>query len=68
MTKKLYVIHTQTGYEENVKANLEKKRKQNTSGKWSVPVGVLVQIVLEMTFPVQAVLGMVTFDGATTVL
>lgn len=28
MTKKWYVIHTQTGYEEKVKTNLEKKLKQ----------------------------------------
>jgi len=32
MTKKWYVIHTQTGYEERVKANLEKKLKQEPEG------------------------------------
>jgi len=33
MTKKWYVIHTQTGYEERVKATLQKKLEQNPEAK-----------------------------------
>lgn len=36
MAKKWYVIHTQTGYEERVKSNLEKKLEQTPEARESV--------------------------------
>jgi len=36
MSKKWYVIHTQTGFEERVKSNLEKKLKQNQEAQDSI--------------------------------